>query len=80
MNTKTHLRRIAWASRTASNGLITSWSRWHWVRTIAKGERTICGIKLPNTKWITPPVGDNRGDFRVAGGECSECRKEKENL
>jgi hypothetical protein len=67
-------RRIAWATAWGSNGYIYRWSRWHLTRSLAQGERTLCGMALPHTKWITPS-GPNIGDYRITGGECQKCKR-----
>lgn len=69
------MKRIAWSTRSASNGLITRWSRWHLTTHLIRGERTLCGEKLPFAKWVTAEVG--KGDYRIRGGECRECAKRK---
>lgn len=68
-------RRIAWSTKSASNGYIYQWSRWHLTHTLVRGEKTLCGETLPFAKWITPQPGDERGDYRIKGGECQECKR-----
>ena len=67
--------RIAWATG-ASNGHIHQWSRWHLTRSLTDGTRTLCGLEVPHTKWITPET--DAGDYRIKGGECVECKKRKQ--
>lgn len=74
------VRRIAWSTASASNGLITRWSRWHLTTTLIRGEKTLCGETLPRAKWITPQPGDERGDYRIKGGNCHACQHLNEKL
>jgi len=69
------IRRIAWSTKSAGNGHICQWSRWHLVRTLELGEKTLCGVTVPHEKWITPQPGDERGDDRIKGGECQRCKR-----
>jgi hypothetical protein len=62
------MNKIAWATKSQSNGKITSWSRWHIVYNTVGGTVTLCGIGVPHTKWI---LGGN--DSRVKGGNCGAC-------
>lgn len=64
------LRWIAWATKSASNGRITRWSRWHAVKVIRDGEVTMCGMVVPHTKIET----DHHFTSMINGGDCSECR------
>ena len=67
-------RRIAWATGSASNGYIYQWSRWHLAPSMIEPERTLCGMAIPHTKWITP-IYPITGDYRIKGGECQECKR-----
>ena len=70
---KPTVRRVAWSTRSQSNGYITNWSRWHLTTTLERGRRVLCGEELPFAKWITRQPGDNTGDYRIKGGQCSAC-------
>lgn len=69
------MKRIAWSTRSASNGFIYRWSRWHLAPALVRGERTLCGVRLPRAKWITQDADDTRGDYRIKGGECQACKE-----
>ncbi len=62
--------RIAWATKSASNGRITHWSRIH--RTVF-GVYTLCGVAIPiYTKHQR--LGPDEGDYRIQGGNCAACQ------
>lgn len=70
--------RLAWSTRSATNGYIYRWSRWHLAHKLVMGELTLCGKKLPYAKWV---VRDDGGaDYFIKGGECLECARIANNI
>ena len=63
------MTKIAWATKSLSNGKIVRWSRWHIVYNTAGGTVTLCGIGVPHTKWL---LGGK--EQQVKGGDCNACR------
>ena len=64
-----NMTKIAWATKSLSNGKIVRWSRWHIVYNTAGGTVTLCGIGVPHTKWL---LGGK--EQQVKGGHCAACR------
>ena len=63
------MTKIAWATKSLSNGKIVQWSRWHIVYNTAGGAVTLCGVGVPHTKWL---LGGK--EQQVKGGNCAACR------
>jgi hypothetical protein len=64
------MKKLAWSTRSRSNGFVYQWSRWHLVYNLDPLTVTLCGIGVPKAIWIT---GGN--DYRIRGGECGECKR-----
>ena len=62
------MTKLAWSTRSRSNGLIVQWSRWHIVYNLDRQTVTLCGIAAPRAKWVT-----GGKDWRIKGGNCSAC-------